>query len=288
MSKMVDGAQAFGAIGGAAGAYLGDKNANEARRKQLLTLQSMYRNYESLRPEMFAEAEEAFNMDPSAYEGIAAQMDPATRNAQMLALKELQQVGLAGGMDPQSRAAEAQALAGSAQQVRAQQGALLNSYAARGMGGSGNALGAALAAQQGAAQANAMGGLQSAADSRARQMAALRDSASLAGQVRGMDYGQASDLAGARDRVAEYNTRNKQAITGSNIDRRYAAQRDTMDNRFRRADGIAGTGKSLADYYMSEQDRKRRMGAAAGTAIGGTAGAVGGAIADVNTGGMGG
>jgi hypothetical protein len=288
MSKMTDGAQALGAVGGAFGAFIGDQKANEERRKQLLTLQAMYRNFESIRPEMFAEAEEAYNMDPSAFEGVAAQMDPATRNAQMLALKELQQVGLAGGMDPQSRAAEAQALAGSAQQVRAQQGALLNSFAARGMGGGGNALGAALAAQQGAAQTNAMGGLQSAADSRSRQLAALRDSASLAGQVRGMDYGQASDLAGARDRVAEYNTRNRQAIAGANIDRRYAAQGDTINNRFRRADGMAGTGKMKADYFMSEQDRKRRMGAAIGTGVGGTVGAVGGAIADVNSGGMGG
>lgn len=285
MSKMVDGAQAFGAIGGAIGAWAGDQNANEDRRKQLEILRKLYANYESLNPVITAETEEAYNLGPSDMEGVAARLDPATRNAQMAALQELQRVGLEGGMDAQSRSQQAQALAASAQQTRAQQGALLNSFAARGMGGGGNALGAALSAQQGSAQANALGGLQAAADSRSRQMAALRDSSSLASQVRGQDYGQATDLAGARDRVAEYNTRNKQGVAGANIDRRLAAANATMDNRFRRADGMARTGKDKADYYLSEQDRRRRMGAAVGTGIGGTIGAVGGAIADANTGG---
>jgi hypothetical protein len=183
-------------------------------------------------------------------------------------------------MDAQSRAQQAQALAASAQQVQAQQGALLNSYAARGMGGSGASLGAALAAQQGAAQANAMGGLQAAADSRSRQLAALRDSGSLAAQVRGQDYGQASDLAGARDRVAEANTRNRQDVQGRNIDRRMDARQQTINNQFRRVDGMAGARRNMSDYYMSEQDRRRRNGSAVGTAVGGTIGAVGGGIAD--------
>lgn len=280
MSKMMDGAQTFGAIGGALGAMAGDKDAGEARRKQLLLLQQMYQSYDNINPLLQAETEEAYNFGPSAYEQIAAQMDPATRNAQMAALQELQRVGLSGGMDEQSRAQQAQALAASAQQTRAQQGALLNSYAARGMGGSGAALGAALSAQQGAAQSNAMGGLQAAADSRSRQLAALRDSGALASQVRGMDYGQASDLAGARDRVAEANTRNRQDVQGRNIDRRYTAARDTTNNRYRAADGRLRAGQSLSDFYMSEQERKRRNAAAQGTAIGGAIGAVGGGIAD--------
>lgn len=288
MSKMVEGAQAFGQIGGAIGAYFGDLDANEDRRKQLQLLSYILRDYEGINPLVQAETEEAYNLGPSAYEGIAAQMDPATRNAQMAALQELQRVGLEGGMDAQSRAQQAQALASSAQQVKAQQGALLNSYAARGMAGSGASLGAALAAQQGAAQSNALSGLQAAADSRSRQLAALRDSSSLASQVRGQDYGQAADLAGARDRVAEANTRNRQDVQGRNIDRRLSARQMTIGNQFRQADGTASARRDMAGYYMSEQDRRRRNGAAVGTGIGGTIGAVGGGIADAYGGGMGG
>lgn len=280
MSKMVDGAQAFGAIGGAIGAWQGDLDAGEDRRKQLQLLQYNLRDFDGINPLVQAQIEEAYGLGPSAYEGIAAQMDPATRNAQMDALRELGRVGLEGGMDAQSRAQQAQALAASAQQVQAQQGALLNSYAARGMAGSGASLGAALAAQQGAAQANAMGGLQAAADSRQRQLAALRDSGAIASQVRGQDYGQAADLAGARDRVAEANQRNRQAVQGRNIDRTMQARQQTIGNQLARANGMAGSRRDMADYYMSEQDRRRRNGAAVGTGIGGTIGAVGGGIAD--------
>lgn len=288
MSKMVDGAQAFGQIGGAFGAWQGDMDAGEDRRKQLQQLQLILRDYGAIIPNINAETEEAYDLGPSAYEGIAAQMDPATRNAQMAALQELSRVGLEGGMDAQSRAQQAQALAGSAQQVQAQQGALLNSYAARGMAGSGASLGAALAAQQGAAQSNAMAGLQAASDSRQRQLAALRDSGAIASQVRGQDYGQAADLAGARDRVAEANQRTRQDVQRNNIDRRMNAQQQTINNRFRAVDGMAGARRDMSNYYMSEQDRRRRNGAAVGTAVGGTIGAVGGGIADAYGGGMGG
>lgn len=113
---------------------------------------------------------------------------------------------------------------------------------------------------------------------RARQLQALASGASLAGQMRGMDYGQAMDRAGARDRVAEYNARNSQAVRGRNIDRRFAADQQTINNRFRRADGQAAGYNRAADMY--EEDARRIMaesqgiGSAVGRGVGAAAGAM--------------
>lgn len=272
-------AQAGGALGGMVGAVIGDSEGEKYRRRALRALQDASRMWGAIPTDINALGEDTYSLGPSAVEGVGASMDPATRQAQLRALSQLMEQAEAGGLDASARAQQAQALGAAAQQNRAQQGALLDSFAARGMSGSGAELAARLAAQQGATQANSMSGLQAAADAQARRMAALTQGASLAGQVRQADYGQAMDLAGARDAVAQYNTRSRQDVAGRNVDRRNQRNQQNIDNRFRQAAGQQGSARDIADWNMTEEERKRRFHTGIGTGVGTGIGAAVGAVA---------
>lgn len=272
-------AQAGGALGGLVGAVIGDSEGEKNRRRALRALQDASRMWGAIPTDINALGEDTYSLGPSAVEGVGASLDPATRQAQLRALSQVLAQAEAGGLDASARAQQAQALGAAAQQNRAQQGALLDSFAARGMSGSGTELAARLAAQQGAAQSNSMVGLQAAADAQARRMAALTQGASLAGQVRQADYGQSMDAARASDAVAQYNTRNRQDVANRNVDRRNQRAQANIDNRFRQAAGQQGSARDIADWNMTEDERKRRFHTGIGTGVGTGVGAAVGAIA---------
>lgn len=266
----------LGGLGGALGGLLGDRAGEDERRKAQQYLASIRGLYDAIDPSVRAYQEQTHNLGPSAMEGVASQLDPTLRSTQLAALRDLMGMAEAGGFDPQSRAQLAQAQASAAQQQRAQEGALRQDFAGRGMAGGGSELALRAAAQQQAANANSMAGVQAAADARTRALASLQSGAALAGQVRNADYGQATDLAGARDRIAEYNSRNSQAVHGRNLDRLTQAEQATIDNRFRRAGGQAAAYRDQASYLMDRERRNREMGQGLGSAVGRGAGAIGG------------
>lgn len=274
---MIDrGTNLLGGIGGGIGAWLGGDASEDERKRAEETLRSIGRLYEGVNPYVSAGHEDAFDLGPSAMEGVASQVDPAMRSAQLQALRGLMDAGANGGMDAQSRAALMQGQAMAAREQRAQQGALRQDFQARGMGGGGLELGLRAAAGQQSANANAMAGVQAAGDARSRALSALQSGAGIAGQVRGADYSQAADRAGARDRVAEYNSRNRQGVAGRNIDRTMDARQQTVNNQFRRADGQAGALSGQVQMSREEAERRRQQGYAVGGALGSAAGAVGG------------
>jgi len=266
----------LGGVGGAIGGLLGDRAGEEERRRAMANLSAIRSLYEGINPYVQAGFEQTYNLGPSAMEGVASQVDPTLRSTQLAALRDLMGVAEAGGFDAQSRAQLAQAQASAAQQQRAQQGALRQDFAGRGMAGGGSELALRAAAQQQAANANSMAGVQAAADARSRALASLQAGAGLAGQVRSADYGQAADLAGARDRIAEYNSRNSQGVAGRNIDRRYQADQQTYLNRMGRADRQADVYRDQTALLMDRERRNRAMGQGLGSAIGRGAGALGG------------
>lgn len=266
----------LGGIGGAIGGFIGDRAGEDERRRAQQYLDAIQGLYREIDPTVRAYREETHNLGPSAMEGVASSLDPTLRSTQLAALRDLMGVAEAGGFDAQSRAQLAQAQGAAAQQQRAQQGALRQDFAGRGMAGGGSELALRAAAQQQAANANSMAGVQAAADARTRALAALQSGASLAGQVRGADYAQASDLAGARDRIAEYNSRNSQAVNARNLDRLTQAEQATINNRFRRAGGRADAYRDQAGMMMDRERRNREMGQGLGGAVGRGAGAVGG------------
>src|SRR5262249_10097680 len=213
-----------------------------------------------------ADQEQLVGLGPSAYESLS--MDPRGSLAQMDALRGLQDIASAQGMDPQFRAALAQSQAANAQQERATRGNILDSFSHRGAGGSTGALVAALTAQQGAAQRAGMEGLQAAGQGAARQYQALADAGALGGAIRGADYQDASDRAGAMDRVAQYNAANRQAVNQRNTNARNQFALNNADLAYRRAGMVGGTYGAERGYLSEEERRKRGLATGIGGAIG--------------------
>lgn len=208
-------------------------------------------------------------LGPSAFENI--QVDPRIRQARMTALQRLQQVGIEGGMDLESRAALQQAQQQTAQYEQGQRGALMADAARRGLSNSNLSMGQALAAQQGGADRVAMAGTQAAADARKRALMALQASGQLGAGIEGDAYGQAADLAGRRDAIAEFNEKNKQA---------FGQQR--FQNQMQLNDRLYGAGRDRADDAENRaKQRSQRYGR-----IGRTGGTVAGTAGDIALGGI--
>lgn len=143
-------------------------------------------------------------------------VDPATRNAQMAALSRLSDIGSSNGMDAQAKYDTQQSVDRSNSNEAGQRGAILQNFAARGVGGSGAELAADLQASQGDANQQATAGLQASATAQKRALDALSSGATLAGTVRSADYNQAANAASAQDIINNFNAKNSQAVAGAN------------------------------------------------------------------------
>lgn len=162
----------------------------------------------------------------SAYRGITE--DPTLRAAQMGALQKYQDITAQGGLTAEDRARLAMINQQAAQQEQAQRQAIMANMQARGMGGSGAELAAQLAAQQGGAQTRAMGGWDTARAAEQRALQAIASQAQLGGQIRGQDYGIASNRASALDAINRFNQMNRMNTQMTNVD---IANRQQMANK---------------------------------------------------------
>lgn len=241
---------ALGGLGGFYGSLLGDLLSAGDRKRQKELLDRELAMYEGLPVDVATH-----ELGDSAYGDIRE--DPALRGEQMRTLSALRDIGMAGGMDAQARSALAEAQAATAAQERGQRQAILDQFARVGGKGGNSALLASLTAQQGSAQRAGMEGLRAAGDAQARQYRALLDAGSLAGGIRGQDYGVSSDRANALDRVALYNAQNRQAVAASNADREY-----------RRANMVGGALQGQGDWYGEQEKRKKNLGYATGSMAG--------------------
>ncbi len=239
--------------------------------------------------------EEAFRQADTELKNV--RVDPRLREAQLSALRQLQEVGDSQGLDIESRAELEQMKSELGAQERGQREAIMQSMASRGMSGSGLELASMLQSQQGSANRAAQSGFQIAADARRRALQAIMDSGELAGSVRSQDFGEQSAVAEAQDAINRFNTANRQDVSGRNVDRRNAAQEynlkesqriaDTnvgirneqedhnkgliqkkFDNDYRKAAGVAGQYESAADREAAEAERKRKMWAGIGQGVG--------------------
>ena len=199
----------------------------------------------------------------SAFESAAA--DPAAIAAQQKALEKLTGIVDEGGLTAVDRARIAEARANEDQYLRGQREATLANLEARGMGGSGTELMAQLAQQQEAGQRLSQANLATEAQAQMRAMQALGMLGGQAGQLRGQSYGEAANLASARDAIAKWNQQMQQDWQRYQDDqtwKRYAAQR-----------GIAETqmGQDYRESGRQEQRAARAIGrrdAVAGQLIG--------------------
>lgn len=204
----------------------------------------------------------AEQMGPSAMEDV--QVDAGARQARRDALSRLMEEGLSGGDSAESRLALEESRRATAQQERAQRGALMQNARARGVAGSGLEMAAQLQSQQGGADRNAMAGMQAAADARRRALASLAQGGDMAAGLEADDFGQKSAKAQAADRIAQFNAANRQQ---ANLYNAGLAQQD-FQNRMSVADAKAEALYRQSDSAGRRADRKRRVAGGAGQGLG--------------------
>jgi hypothetical protein len=231
------------------------------------------------------------DLDRSEFGGI--QTDPRLREAQMRALQGLQDQASAGGLTLMDRARLAEAQDAVSRQERGSREALQQSMAARGMAGSGQAYAAQLANQQGAATRSSRAGLDVAAEAQRRALESLQGAGRLGGQIRGQEWGEQAARAGAQDAINRFNWQNRQRIADNNVDTRNTQQahnaglyQQQFQNQAQRAGMVYGGRRNAAADARAAADRRVRMWAGTGQAVGGFTGGSTDAVLPIVSGGF--
>lgn len=203
----------------------------------------------------------------------AIQVDPRLREAQLSALTGLQDVAQSGGLTTADRGMLQAAAQEAGSYERGQREAILQNAQQRGVAGSGLELLSKMQAQQSGADRMSNEAFKTAALAQQRKMDALAQSGALGGQIRGQDFGQASDIARANDAINNFNISNRQSVVNRNVDARNQGQMFNLDREQgveSRNVGIRNTqevrNKALPQQQFENQYRK----------AGGVAGALGG------------
>jgi len=183
------------------------------------------------------ELEQAVQMGPSNWEGVKS--DPQMKQAQLDALARLETVG-AEGLDSQDKLALTQIQNRNQQAERGSREALMQGMQRRGMGGSGAELAAQLSSQQGSADRQSMEGMQVASMAQQRALDAMMQRGSLAGQMRGQDFGEQASKADALDRIKQFNTTLRADQGNRNTDRINAGSQYNLGENQRIADSNVG------------------------------------------------
>lgn len=199
----------------------------------------------------YADFQSEGQVDLADSELAGINLDPATRDAQMAALGELSGLttdGMTGA--EQGRLDLINAKAG--QQAKGARDALDMEMARRGISGSGLEMMGKQMANQSAAEAMRLQGLEAEQMAQQRQMQALGQISDLASGIRGQDYGIASDSARAQDAINAWNASNTQGVMGRNADR-YGA--NSLAN--------AGIANSAAQFGASANNAANQFNAGA-------------------------
>ncbi len=205
------------------------------------------------------------SMGPSAMEGIST--DPRLQEAQMAALSKISEMGETGLL-PGEEAALRQARRGSAGEAQAKSAQLLSEFQRRGMGGSGMEMAARLQASQSGADRMSQESDRLMQMAQERALGAVGQSANLASQVRGQEFGEKSDIAKAQDNINQFNTANKQSVQSRNINAANQAGMRNLSER-QRVDEANKNTKNMEQQHnkgLQQQQFNNQMGRAAGIA----------------------
>ena len=243
--------------------------------------------------------------DRSQMYGIS--LDPKFKEAQMNALQSLQDIGQNKGLTDMDRAQLSKIQSQEAAQQRGSREAILQNAQARGMGGSGLELMSQLQNQQSSADRQAARDTDVAGMAQQRALQALQSAGQLGTQYSDQSFGQQAAIAGAQDRINQFNTQSgnemsmwntgqknlghtrdantKQDVSNMNTDIRNrekthnagAVQQD-YDNRYRKTGGQSGA-------YQNQAAGARERGKANTDMWGNILGTVGRGVAAYYTGG---
>lgn len=258
----------------------------------------------TVNPEAIIAAQQA----PTEFNNIS--LDPATRAAQMSALKQYSDIADAGGLDAGAKLSIQQAIDAANNQSRGAQGAIMNAAQAMGQGGGDFALTQRALAAQAASNNASTAGMQAAAEAEANREAALNAMANIGGSINAQDYGQAANKAASQNTInaanttatnaantgdvsnkiqtGEFNIDNAQNVnaanTGAGQNQVYynaGLPQQKFNNELAKAEGIAGVSGAQANSAQSAQNADLGFtgsllgtaGTLAGAAFGGPAGA---------------
>ncbi len=195
---------------------------------QLPELQQLFLDQLTSAGTLSPELEQALSLGPSAMEGVST--DPRLKSQQLKALEQLAGVAETG-MTPADQAAFELARKKAASENQAMQGQILQQMQARGQGGSGAELIARLKGAQTSADMLQDAQLQQAQAQQAARLQAMNQVGALSGQVRQQDFGEASDIARAKDLVNQFNLQNQTAAQRANVQAKNQAQQANLQNQ---------------------------------------------------------
>lgn len=262
MSSFGDALPVLGAIAGDAAAgsdrghsqALTDEAINAIKAAQQpddianLTNYQQYQDAGQLTPDQ----ESVINAAPSQAGQVKA--DPKMLAAQMQALNSLKQLSQTG-MSATDKARLNQIQQSAASQAEGQRQQVLQNFAQRGLGGSGNELLAQLQASQNAANQGNQQSLDVAGQAQNAALQALQGYGQQASGIEGQEYNQQAQAANANDLTNRFNTTNQLAQQQRNVASRNQAQASNLQNKQNLMN--ANTGQSntaLQQQKAGEQD----------------------------------
>jgi hypothetical protein len=199
------------------------QNINTPEAHQLMLALKSYQDAGQLSPQM----ESLISQGPSQMSNI--QTDPRLMNAAMQSLQTLQKTG-SGALRPEDMAALDQIRDASNNQAQAQKQSILQSMAARGLGGSGAELAAQLSAGQNAANRANEQDQQVGANASQRALQAIAQAGNLGASLQGQQFSQQAQQASAQDAINRYNAMNAQQVGNTNVQQKNAAQQYNLAN----------------------------------------------------------
>lgn len=221
------------------------------------------------------EQEQAIEQKESELKAIKT--SPELRDAQLKALRKLQQVGDEGGLTAIDKAKMNEIMSQAGKAEQANRAAVLQNFQARGMGGSGLELAAQLAGNQSAAEQAGQAGFNVASEANKRALDAIMNAGQLGGQIRGQEFGEEQAKASAQDAINRFNAANQQEVMARNVGRSNQAQERNLNAR-QQIEGVNTTlanQQQVANKGLYQQRYENELAKAKGkaNALGGVANA---------------
>lgn len=189
------------------------KKAEEQKYDVDLVLENLKKASEEM-PELVG-LYEAVQRDPSALEEVIT--DPRIAEIQKGNLEAIQEMAEDSGFSEADMAKRRALQRQVSADEQARQKSIVQDLMQRGQAGSGTELLARLGSSQASAQRQAEASDRLAMDSSSARRAALAQASQQAGNLRGQQYNEQSNLASARDQIAAFNAMNRQNVQAQNL-----------------------------------------------------------------------
>lgn len=197
--------------------------------------------------------EQAQQLGISAMENITT--DPRLRDAQMSALDKISKMG-DEGLTAIDMAALNKARRGVSGDAQARDASIIQNMNQRGVGGSGVELATRLAANQRSADIANQQTDETMAMAQRRMLEAAAQAGTLGGQIRGQEFGEQTDVARAKDAIAQFNALQSAGTQQRNVASQNAAQMANLGEKQRVADTNVAQKNAEQQYNKQLEQQK--------------------------------